>query len=113
MKDTRHCAFFLKTGSCRFGDACGKGHPYPQVGPTILIKVFLAPFINLTSRICLMVLECHLIKLTMRLTLVLKFVSVFNQHLALSTTNKKCIRNLLNSSMISMMSLRNLASLTI
>lgn len=37
-KDPLHCAFFLKTGSCRFGDRCGKGHPYPTLSPTILLK---------------------------------------------------------------------------
>jgi len=37
-KDSSNCAFFLKTGSCRYGDACSKFHPYPPVSTTLLIK---------------------------------------------------------------------------
>ncbi len=37
-QDQFHCSFYLKTGSCRFGAACGKGHPLPQVAATILFK---------------------------------------------------------------------------
>jgi hypothetical protein len=38
VKDSMNCAFFLKTGSCRYGEACSKFHPYPASSTTILIK---------------------------------------------------------------------------
>lgn len=37
-KDSVYCAFYLKTGSCRYGDTCSKCHPYPNESTTILIK---------------------------------------------------------------------------
>lgn len=37
-KDNVHCAFYLKTGACRYGDTCSKCHPYPTGSTTILIK---------------------------------------------------------------------------
>eukprot|EP01097_Dermamoeba_algensis_P001378 TRINITY_DN151_c0_g1_i1.p1 TRINITY_DN151_c0_g1~~TRINITY_DN151_c0_g1_i1.p1 ORF type:complete len:347 (-),score=105.98 TRINITY_DN151_c0_g1_i1:1398-2378(-) len=37
-KDSFNCSFYLKIGSCRFGDSCGKHHPRPMVAQTILIK---------------------------------------------------------------------------
>lgn len=43
-QDDKNCSFFLKTGSCRYGEACSKFHPYPTVSSTILIKnMFEAP----------------------------------------------------------------------
>eukprot|EP01116_Phalansterium_solitarium_P024390 TRINITY_DN8933_c0_g1_i1.p1 TRINITY_DN8933_c0_g1~~TRINITY_DN8933_c0_g1_i1.p1 ORF type:complete len:379 (+),score=86.25 TRINITY_DN8933_c0_g1_i1:113-1249(+) len=37
-KDSIYCSFYLKTGSCKFGDRCGKKHPYPTESVTVLIK---------------------------------------------------------------------------
>ena len=37
-KDNFNCSFYLKTGSCRYGDRCGKHHPYPTISETILFK---------------------------------------------------------------------------
>lgn len=37
-QDNYHCAFYLKTGSCRYGQGCGKFHPYPRISETILFK---------------------------------------------------------------------------
>jgi len=37
-RDKYNCAFYIKTGSCRFGDRCGKQHPYPSVSHTVLFK---------------------------------------------------------------------------
>jgi len=37
-KDSVYCAFYLKTGCCRYGDTCSKYHPYPNGSTTILIK---------------------------------------------------------------------------
>ena len=36
-QDTHNCAFFLKTGACRFGDRCSKQHPRPPSSVTLLI----------------------------------------------------------------------------
>ncbi|CAG8487089.1 15903_t:CDS:2, partial [Acaulospora morrowiae] len=36
--DQVNCPFYLKTGACRFGDSCGRNHPYPEKSVTILIK---------------------------------------------------------------------------
>ena len=33
-----NCSFYLKTGSCRFGERCGKHHPYPEKSSVILFK---------------------------------------------------------------------------
>ncbi|XP_042906344.1 U2 small nuclear ribonucleoprotein auxiliary factor 35 kDa subunit-related protein 2-like [Parasteatoda tepidariorum] len=32
------CQFFAKTGACRFGERCSRGHIHPSVSTTILIK---------------------------------------------------------------------------
>ena len=32
-----NCSFFLKTGSCRFGDRCSRHHPRPSSSTTLLI----------------------------------------------------------------------------
>jgi hypothetical protein len=32
------CSFFLKTGSCKYGEACSKFHPYPSVSTTLVLK---------------------------------------------------------------------------
>jgi len=37
-KDITNCAFYLKTGSCKYADRCGKRHPYPSSSTTILFK---------------------------------------------------------------------------
>ncbi|CAI2177408.1 8740_t:CDS:10 [Funneliformis geosporum] len=37
-KDQVNCPFYLKTGACRYGDSCGRYHPYPEKSCTILIK---------------------------------------------------------------------------
>jgi len=37
-RDNYHCAFYLKTGSCRYGAGCGKYHPYPRISETVLFK---------------------------------------------------------------------------
>ncbi|CAG8587022.1 12879_t:CDS:2 [Funneliformis caledonium] len=37
-KDQVNCPFYLKTGACRYGDSCGRYHPYPEKCCTILIK---------------------------------------------------------------------------
>lgn len=30
------CMFFSKTGTCRFGDRCSRGHPHPEISNTLL-----------------------------------------------------------------------------
>jgi len=37
-KDVYNCAFFLKTGVCRYGDSCGKRHVYPDISTIVLFK---------------------------------------------------------------------------
>jgi len=36
-KDPNNCAFYLKTGACRFGDRCSRQHPRPSSSQTLLI----------------------------------------------------------------------------
>ncbi|KAL5476281.1 hypothetical protein EMCRGX_G026205 [Ephydatia muelleri] len=43
-KDTHNCAFFLKTGACRFGDRCSKQHPRPASSVTLLIPGMFESF---------------------------------------------------------------------
>jgi hypothetical protein len=45
-----HCAFYLKTGACRFGPACSKAHPYPVSSPVILLRNFYAPLYGALKR---------------------------------------------------------------
>jgi len=33
-----NCTFFLKTGSCRYGETCNKRHPYPSISNTLILK---------------------------------------------------------------------------
>lgn len=37
-QDNRNCAFYMKTGCCRYGEACSKFHPYPEVSCTVLFR---------------------------------------------------------------------------
>nr|CAG8447420.1 4007_t:CDS:10 [Entrophospora candida] len=37
-KDQINCPFYIKTGACRYGEQCGRIHPYPEISNTILIK---------------------------------------------------------------------------
>lgn len=39
--DAAVCSFFMKTGACRYGEACSKPHPYPSISATIMVKVFI------------------------------------------------------------------------
>uniref|UniRef100_A0A4W3HYN7 Zinc finger CCCH-type, RNA binding motif and serine/arginine rich 2 n=1 Tax=Callorhinchus milii TaxID=7868 RepID=A0A4W3HYN7_CALMI len=43
-KDKSYCPFFLKTGSCRFGDRCSRKHVYPSTSPTLLIRAMFITF---------------------------------------------------------------------
>jgi hypothetical protein len=36
--DAALCSFFMKTGACRYGEACSKPHPYPSISATIMVK---------------------------------------------------------------------------
>ncbi|KAA0149332.1 hypothetical protein FNF27_05145 [Cafeteria roenbergensis] len=36
--DRRNCPFFLKVGSCRHGDRCGRAHTVPAVSTTVLLR---------------------------------------------------------------------------
>ncbi|CAH1780945.1 unnamed protein product [Owenia fusiformis] len=38
------CPFFQKTGACRFGERCSRGHPYPDSSNTILIPGMYSHF---------------------------------------------------------------------
>ncbi|GIY07094.1 hypothetical protein CDAR_365511 [Caerostris darwini] len=38
------CQFFAKTGCCRFGDRCSRGHIYPTISTTLLIKGMYSHF---------------------------------------------------------------------
>ena len=44
LQDTHNCAFFLKTGACRFGDRCSKQHPRPASSVTLLIPGMFESF---------------------------------------------------------------------
>ncbi|XP_073473037.1 U2 small nuclear ribonucleoprotein auxiliary factor 35 kDa subunit-related protein 2 [Aquarana catesbeiana] len=37
-KDRANCPFYLKTGSCRFGERCSRKHGYPSSSQTLLIR---------------------------------------------------------------------------
>ncbi|XP_054718338.1 U2 small nuclear ribonucleoprotein auxiliary factor 35 kDa subunit-related protein 1-like [Uloborus diversus] len=37
-KEKEKCQFFMKTGACRFGERCSRGHSYPVISSTILIR---------------------------------------------------------------------------
>jgi len=49
-RDTIHCAFYLKTGACRFGPSCSKAHPYPVSSPVILLRNFYEPLYGALKR---------------------------------------------------------------
>ncbi|GBN53559.1 U2 small nuclear ribonucleoprotein auxiliary factor subunit-related protein 1 [Araneus ventricosus] len=42
--EREQCQFFVKTGCCRFGERCSRGHAYPSVSTTILIKGMYSHF---------------------------------------------------------------------
>ncbi|GFV64991.1 hypothetical protein TNCV_763331 [Trichonephila clavipes] len=42
--EREQCQFFAKTGCCRFGDRCSRGHSRPSVSTTILIKGMYSHF---------------------------------------------------------------------
>ncbi|XP_042348317.1 U2 small nuclear ribonucleoprotein auxiliary factor 35 kDa subunit-related protein 2 [Plectropomus leopardus] len=43
-RDVANCPFFLKTGSCRFGDRCSRKHNYPTSSPTMVIRGMFTTF---------------------------------------------------------------------
>ncbi|XP_077418821.1 U2 small nuclear ribonucleoprotein auxiliary factor 35 kDa subunit-related protein 2-like [Vanacampus margaritifer] len=43
-RDVANCPFFLKTGSCRFGDRCSRKHVYPSTSPTLLIRAMFVTY---------------------------------------------------------------------
>ncbi|XP_061669828.1 U2 small nuclear ribonucleoprotein auxiliary factor 35 kDa subunit-related protein 2 [Syngnathoides biaculeatus] len=43
-RDAANCPFFLKTGSCRFGDRCSRKHVYPSSSPTLLIRAMFITY---------------------------------------------------------------------
>ncbi|XP_003969911.1 U2 small nuclear ribonucleoprotein auxiliary factor 35 kDa subunit-related protein 2 [Takifugu rubripes] len=43
-RDVSNCPFFLKTGSCRFGDRCSRKHVYPTASPTMMIRSMFKTF---------------------------------------------------------------------
>ncbi|CAF99810.1 unnamed protein product, partial [Tetraodon nigroviridis] len=43
-RDISNCPFFLKTGSCRFGDRCSRKHVYPTASPTLMIRSMFKTF---------------------------------------------------------------------
>ncbi|XP_028256916.1 U2 small nuclear ribonucleoprotein auxiliary factor 35 kDa subunit-related protein 2 [Parambassis ranga] len=43
-RDIANCPFFLKTGSCRFGDRCSRKHIYPTASPTLMIRSMFKTF---------------------------------------------------------------------
>jgi hypothetical protein len=49
-KDQVHCAFFLKTGACRYGSKCSKTHLMPLQSTTLLIRNFYEPLGYSTSK---------------------------------------------------------------
>lgn len=42
--EREQCQFFAKTGCCRFGERCSRGHNHPSVSTTILIKGMYSHF---------------------------------------------------------------------
>nr|XP_061796127.1 U2 small nuclear ribonucleoprotein auxiliary factor 35 kDa subunit-related protein 2-like [Nerophis lumbriciformis] len=43
-RDAANCPFFLKTGSCRFGDRCSRKHVYPSSSPTLMIRAMFITY---------------------------------------------------------------------
>ncbi|XP_071076463.1 U2 small nuclear ribonucleoprotein auxiliary factor 35 kDa subunit-related protein 2-like isoform X2 [Desmodus rotundus] len=43
-KDRANCAFYSKTGACRFGDRCSRKHNFPTSSPTLLIRSMFTTF---------------------------------------------------------------------
>ncbi|XP_062280360.1 U2 small nuclear ribonucleoprotein auxiliary factor 35 kDa subunit-related protein 2 [Scomber scombrus] len=43
-QDVANCPFFLKTGTCRFGDRCSRKHAYPTASPTLMIRGMFVTF---------------------------------------------------------------------
>ncbi|KAJ8256156.1 hypothetical protein COCON_G00200200 [Conger conger] len=43
-KDRANCPFFLKTGSCRFGDRCSRVHVRPTASTTLMVKGMFVTF---------------------------------------------------------------------
>uniref|UniRef100_A0A452I474 Uncharacterized protein n=1 Tax=Gopherus agassizii TaxID=38772 RepID=A0A452I474_9SAUR len=43
-KDRANCPFYIKTGSCRFGDRCSRKHNYPTSSQTLLIRGMFVTF---------------------------------------------------------------------
>uniref|UniRef100_A0A8C9FRG9 Zinc finger CCCH-type, RNA binding motif and serine/arginine rich 2 n=1 Tax=Pavo cristatus TaxID=9049 RepID=A0A8C9FRG9_PAVCR len=44
MKDRANCPFYIKTGSCRFGDRCSRKHNYPTSSKTLLVRGMFITF---------------------------------------------------------------------
>ncbi|CAG5858510.1 unnamed protein product, partial [Menidia menidia] len=43
-RDVANCPFFLKTGSCRFGERCSRKHVYPTASPTLMVRGMFRTF---------------------------------------------------------------------
>ncbi|XP_077568850.1 uncharacterized protein zrsr2 isoform X2 [Stigmatopora nigra] len=43
-RDAANCPFFIKTGSCRFGDRCSRKHVYPSTSPTLMIRAMFKTY---------------------------------------------------------------------
>nr|XP_013807043.1 PREDICTED: U2 small nuclear ribonucleoprotein auxiliary factor 35 kDa subunit-related protein 2 [Apteryx mantelli mantelli] len=43
-KDRANCPFYIKTGSCRFGDRCSRKHNYPTSSKTLLVRGMFLTF---------------------------------------------------------------------
>ncbi|KAM6309561.1 U2 small nuclear ribonucleoprotein auxiliary factor 35 kDa subunit-related protein 2 isoform 2-T2 [Podargus strigoides] len=43
-KDRANCPFYIKTGSCRFGDRCSRKHNYPTSSKTLLVRGMFITF---------------------------------------------------------------------
>ncbi len=43
LQDAVNCPFYLKTGSCRFGDRCSRRHPHLPSSTTLLIRAMYTP----------------------------------------------------------------------
>ncbi|KAG9266680.1 U2 small nuclear ribonucleoprotein auxiliary factor 35 kDa subunit-related protein 2 [Astyanax mexicanus] len=43
-KDRANCPFFLKTGSCRFGDRCSRKHDHPLTSSTLMVRNMFVTF---------------------------------------------------------------------
>ncbi|KAM9826074.1 U2 small nuclear ribonucleoprotein auxiliary factor 35 kDa subunit-related protein 2 [Syngnathus typhle] len=43
-RDVANCPFFLKTGSCRFGDRCSRKHVYPSSSPTLMVRAMFITY---------------------------------------------------------------------